>query len=975
MKNFSVNTADFDSLSISGESPIVQSDLGTAPNQIPLNKDLGSLAYMNAPQIEDLNVDTLELREIAAELSDTAVDVFVYDTRKDSDGGAWRERTSHTSWYNEPLNTATRGGRREFPAVAVIVAEANKVTIYDGDDPDLPMWMVFIGEDNKWSHFGYSTTNRNCKSIYAVNGIVSTCGASTYIAQANFVADNGYFWATANSGYLSSISSRENVTSTIKSTDDYIINSICNDVAMTVLPNAPIDSETGLPIPTIAVATDGGYSIIKDDGTVVDGISSQSNHNKVEKITFTDNNQVAYIGFDYNLQDRGRFIRVDDLISADTTITTSIDQSQNSNALYGNSGSGITGDVLVLNIPTSNYIGESFIEGKDGNIMFGNVQNLFLIDENRSSPSKGMHAGISTDFNTGWMPGDIKLATLSDTKNETVGVDESTELLVDGSGNWIGDFDVASDLDSWTVSNGGIKSLNVSVIKVVSGTNGDRGSVWSMIDTIPGKKYSISTQLVTAAGNGSGFISVYEGNGTSGSEITTTYPNTFTSGSYIYLQFTAQSEQSTIRLSGSEVLNDFTEWDNISIKQTGELITNGTFDDGIEGWNDVSGGVGSYDNGALKITKNINDSLGGVDRAVSGLIEGKRYIFTADIIAVDQATGRIGVGSISNNTGIANIENLGIGSHSVNFVANQSTMYFVLYASGATETGGQSVTYDNISVRLAEDDRSVNDNGLQIFGQIDKTPVAPGADLVAYSGFSADNYLVQPYNADLDFGTGDFLSTWWIYRNDTLAGSVFHRSSALVTGNTATSDAILQAEFGASQFQAQVYTNGFSLPSDNSTLTYTGVPSGVWTHMAMSRKSNVLSLYVNGKFIDSVQSDATVTNTNAPMSIGTRAIRSGLERPLNGSLALLRFSATAPTPDQIAKIYRDEKVLFQDGAQATLYGTSDAVTALAYDDSENLLHVGTASGRSSFNGLKRVDNTTTAVSTAISATEGLVIEQ
>ena len=143
MKNFSVNTADFDSLSISGESPIVQSDLGTAPNQIPLNKDLGSLAYMNAPQIEDLNVDALELREIAAELSDTAVDVFVYDTRKDSDGGAWRSRTQHTSWYNEELNTETRGGRREFPAVAVIVAEANKVTLYDGDDPDLPMWMVF----------------------------------------------------------------------------------------------------------------------------------------------------------------------------------------------------------------------------------------------------------------------------------------------------------------------------------------------------------------------------------------------------------------------------------------------------------------------------------------------------------------------------------------------------------------------------------------------------------------------------------------------------------------------------------------------------------------------------------------------------------------------------------------------------------------------------------------------------------------
>ena len=42
---------------------------------------------------------------------------------KDSDGGAWRKRTQHTSWYNETLGTSTRGTRREFPAVAVIVAE------------------------------------------------------------------------------------------------------------------------------------------------------------------------------------------------------------------------------------------------------------------------------------------------------------------------------------------------------------------------------------------------------------------------------------------------------------------------------------------------------------------------------------------------------------------------------------------------------------------------------------------------------------------------------------------------------------------------------------------------------------------------------------------------------------------------------------------------------------------------------------
>ena len=95
----------------------------------------------------------------------------------------------------------------------------------------------------------------------------------------------------------------------------------------------------------------------------------------------------------------------------------------------------------------------------------------------------------------------------------------------------------------------------------------------------------------------------------------------------------------------------------------------------------------------------------------------------------------------------------------------------------------------------------------------------------------------------------------------------------------------------------------------------------------------------------------------------------------NGSLALFRASATAPSSEQILKIYNDEKHLFTEGAQATLYGSSDSVTALAFDDTTNLLHVGTSAGRSVFQGLRRVDNTTTAVTAAISASNGLVADE
>ena len=93
-----------------------------------------------------------------------------------------------------------------------------------------------------------------------------------------------------------------------------------------------------------------------------------------------------------------------------------------------------------------------------------------------------------------------------------------------------------------------------------------------------------------------------------------------------------------------------------------------------------------------------------------------------------------------------------------------------------------------------------------------------------------------------------------------------------------------------------------------------------------------------------------------------------------GSLALLRVSGEILSPKQIAKIYNDEKHLFQENAKATLYGTSDAVTAIAYDEDTNLIHAGTSAGRSVFQGLHRIENTTDAVGVAISASNGMVAE-
>jgi len=116
---------------------------------LSLNEDLGNSDVLVPSQnavksyIDSNVLDHIKEIQKIVKSSTTVVDTFIYDTTKDPDGGAWRDKCQNTSWYNEPLNTSTRGKTRGFPAVVLVVAETDKVTLFDATQPDVPMWMVF----------------------------------------------------------------------------------------------------------------------------------------------------------------------------------------------------------------------------------------------------------------------------------------------------------------------------------------------------------------------------------------------------------------------------------------------------------------------------------------------------------------------------------------------------------------------------------------------------------------------------------------------------------------------------------------------------------------------------------------------------------------------------------------------------------------------------------------------------------------
>ena len=787
--------------------------IGTGADQVSVNGMLGELAFQSKENVNFTGgtgkLSRLDIDAISAQLGVTATDVFVYDTRKDSDGGAWRKRCTHTSWYNEELNTATRGSRREFPTVAIIVATSSTVIIYDGDRPDLPMWMVFAHDGViSWSTSGAAVPT----AVFALNGVFALGIASGGIQLYNFVADDirlayaTYAYALT-SGRL--ITNRNNVTSYTTTGDGYIITTYnINDVAMTILPNAPIDVTTGLPIPTIAAATSSGVNIIHNNGSVSTWTSPAAH----SKISFFGN--YMYVVYGGN----GR-VYVDTIPWTNITYASISAGSLRHYRNSDNSGEGwmTDGNALFYRGPTTPAIA---VSPTNYGAAIASSQGLSLIAENAQSPSNGMVAYATSKFATGWMHGNIKGAWLSDT----------TQGTLTGSSNF---------------------------------------------------------------------------------------------------------------------------------------ISNGTFVSTTTGW---SGGGLTWDAGArAKVTGSV--LYGGITQTVSGLTVGKQYIIKAKVDCtaanMDVRVQFSGIGALhaSASTGIASgVTNIW---DTVTATSDTHTLQIIPYGTNYAST----FYVDDVEIYEAESDKSANRLGLQIFGQIAKTPVAVNSDLVAYSGFSANNYLYQPYSNTLDFGTGDFSVIVWIRPTSSAGGYIYERSSISDTGGN-------RHEFFADASGKIFWAvgSGQIVGTNTGDVSYTGI--GVWDQYALVKRSGTYYHYKNGVLITSENINITThTDTAARLVIGARAYYSTVSSPFAGDIALFRMSATAPADDQIKKMYNDEKMLFQDNAKATLYGTSDSVTAVAYDEDTQYVHVGTSSGRSVFQGLRRIDNTTTAVSAAISASNGLVAEQ
>ena len=796
--------------------------IGTSPNQVPSNADLGTAAFTDTNDY--LKTTGGSLKAIKRTIEKTATSVLVYDTRLDSDGGAWRKRTQGTTWYTEKLNTAIRGARREFPCVAVIVAEGDKVTIYDGDDDALSMWMVFDTTSGSMLRSG------SISSIAAMNGELWVGhDAGSALHEVNFIKDNAR-WITGSSAYGGffqggGIENRNRVG------DNYYNNvsgaapegvvisgSNIKDLDICVQKGAKINPETGLHMTTVAIATTTGVSIIRDVNDVVDiSGSAGSNYDLANTIKIDEH---EYLLFDQDTSRRAAFYIP--IPTKNRTTSTNSGAITDKLYFYGlQSGTAFPKYRGLVNI---------LVPGSDHHYIGGDTDDgLSIMAPNYDDPARGMAAYVGTDHNTGWMHGSIRTALLCDTD----------------------------------------------------------------------PRYIVSP----------------------------------------------------------------------------EFVTNGTFNSNVSGWSTTTGASITWNSDGTATSTSSGSSIwSGAFQGISGLVPGRRYIVTADIIS----SNNWGSFSVSNGGGSA----LKYGAYTswnggttfplkarAEFTATTSS---VVVTVDSLNTNSATVTkFDNVQFREAVEDRSTQNRGAQIFGVVNRTPVAQGAELVGYSGFSQYNYIRKPYDTNLDFSTSRYSVMFWAKKPGTGGGvAVQHGPSDL--------NESIMVYFNGNYGIYFDYGLGSQYSQLNTAADKDFVLNDEWIHVVCHVEAGgAPGIYINGnKVTTSVVAPAPSTFTfdlNYALNIGNGR-GTDFNIPFDGSLALVRVSGSIPSEEQIKKIYADEKELFRKNAKCTLEGSSMQINAIAYDKMTQLAHIGTSGGRSVFSGLRRVESVKQGVSNSISAVNGMVVE-
>lgn len=899
---------------------------------------------------------------IETEMGTDVIDTYIYDTSKDSDGGEWRNRTKHTSWYQEDKNTTTRGRDNKFPAVVALVLQARKLTIYDLTKEDIPMWMVIDQVDvSEYVWWRGVTANFPGTSVCMKNGqlcigtlyILDSSNANGGICCMNFIKDTMFKYSSASTGDGSglcqaNIIDRHSTTKTILTTQEggagyNILNYAgINDIDMTVLASSPIDPVTKIKYPTIIVATDDGIDVIDGPagiGTAINITCTDSSYETVGFVKILQDNKITF-GLDSN--DHPRYTRVEPIPSTNKTITqpwkpeTSLEYYDCTDNDHGEHLFivGSTEGTIYSQYP-SNASMYSVSPYRNNGVVYGTNYGMSIIDRNTIDPFEGMVCDITETYISGWMHSDIKGSWIADNVPYTFYTD--TERILNGT--------FGTNIDHWSSHNSAALALSSNRISVSS--NGTlNGNAYQIINTQIGAEYVLVCDFTKTTV--SAVVAVSTTPGSTGDLISTTVSDTGT----VTLYFRANALTTYIRL-GTNVItaSTYCYFDNISVKQIvrdRSICNKPLFPiDTLSSTNEVSNGDFASDTIWVKGTGWTINAEGAAE--CSGAQTGTSNLYQTGVFTVGKRysvtlTMTRSAGSLTIFIGLASMSVSFHASGTVNFEYT-CTVDGTLYIQANADFVGSVDDVTAYEILLYSD------------------VVNTDTDLVAIQGFGADSGLTQPLNTDLDFDTNDFYVMGWINPTSLTSQDIIVRRDGTGYG-------FFQLDLQNSDGSLQFYTRDFGNNVSSVLTTTCDLSPGLWYFVAGVRRGGDLYIYTNSVEIGSNTTDAArdVDNADAVLYWGNNGAGGG---SFNGKMALMRIGEGSVTQEQISKIYHEEKELFKYEGKS-LFG-SPYVKHLDYDEDYDHLYVGTDEGIYEFNGLTHniIDNSSDC--TSLSAVKGKTV--